>query len=100
MKVTTVNIYNVLSKILTACFETRKGEPLDAVDTSEVFKFGSFQNFKLMVPCMKSNHLQQDADIYLLQSLYMFWVSQHPSSGVLKIVAATCGTGHTVKYKD
>jgi len=26
MKVTTVNIYNVLSKILTACFETQKGE--------------------------------------------------------------------------
>jgi len=27
-------------------------------------------------------------------------VSQHPSSGVLKTVTATSGTGHTVKYKD
>jgi len=44
--------------------------------------------------------MQQHADIYLLQSLYMFWVSQHPSSGVLKTVTAASGTGHTVKYKD
>jgi len=36
--------------------------------------------------------MQQYADIYLLQSLYMFRVSQHPSSGVLKIVSATSGT--------
>jgi len=28
--------------------------------------------------------MQQYADIYLLQSHYMFRVSQHPSSGVLK----------------
>jgi len=27
--------------------------------------------------------------------LYMFRVSQHPSSGVLKIVPAASGTGHT-----
>jgi len=27
--------------------------------------------------------MQQYADIYLLQSHYMFQVSQHPSSGVL-----------------
>ena len=25
----------------------------------------------------------------------MFWVSQHPSSGVLKTVTAASGTGHT-----
>jgi len=31
------------------------------------------------------------------KSLYMFRVSQHPSSGVLKTVTATSGTGHTVK---
>jgi len=34
------------------------------------------------------------------KSLYMFRVSQHPSSGVLKTVTANSGTGHTVKYKN
>ena len=40
--------------------------------------------------------MQQYADIYLFtaKSLYMFRVSQHPSSGVLKTVTATSGTGH------
>ena len=38
--------------------------------------------------------MQQYADIYSLQSLYMFRVSQHPSSGVLKTVTATSGIGH------
>ena len=38
--------------------------------------------------------MQQYADIYLLQSHYMFRVSQHPSSGVLKTVTAASGTGH------
>jgi len=38
--------------------------------------------------------MQQHADIYLLQSLYMFRVSQHPSSGTLKTVSATSGIGH------
>jgi len=39
--------------------------------------------------------MQQYADIYLLQkSLYMFRVSQHPSSGVLKTVTAASSTGH------
>ena len=36
--------------------------------------------------------MQQYADI--AKSLYMFRVSQHPSSGVLKTVTATSGTGH------
>ena len=67
--------------------------------------------------------MQQYADIYLLQSsvhhnsmlikiqpdatvcslvyftaksLYMFRVSPHPSSGVLKTVTATSGTGHNI----
>ena len=34
------------------------------------------------------------------KSFYMFRVTQHPSSGVLKTVTAASGTGHTVKYKD
>jgi len=38
--------------------------------------------------------MQQYADIYLLQSLYMFRASRHPSSGVLKTVSATSGISH------
>jgi len=42
--------------------------------------------------------IQPDATVcrYFItaKSLYMFWVSQHPSSGVLKTVTATSGTGH------
>ena len=38
--------------------------------------------------------MQQYADIYLPQSLYMFRASQRPSSGVLKPVTATSGIGH------
>ena len=38
--------------------------------------------------------MQQYADIYLTaKSLYMFRVSQHPSSGVLKTVTAASCTG-------
>ena len=32
--------------------------------------------------------------LFTAKSLYMFPVSQHPSSGVLKTVAAASGTGH------
>ena len=39
--------------------------------------------------------MQQYADIYLLQnSIYMFRVSQNPSSGVLKTVIAASDTGY------
>jgi len=48
--------------------------------------------------------IQPDATLcrYLFTAklLYMFRVSQHPSSGVLKTAPAASGTGHTVKYKD
>ena len=37
--------------------------------------------------------------LFTAESLYMFRVSQHPSSGVLETVTATSGIGHTVKYK-
>jgi len=44
--------------------------------------------------------IQPDATVcrYLLtaKSLYMFRVSQHPSSGVLKTVTAASGTGHNI----
>jgi len=43
----------------------------------------------------RSNLTQQYADIYLLQSHYMFRASQLPSSGVLKTVTATSCIGHT-----
>jgi len=33
--------------------------------------------------------------LFTAKLLYMFRVSQHPSSGVLKTVPATSGTGHT-----
>jgi len=42
--------------------------------------------------------IQPDATVcrylFTTKSLYMFLVSQHPSSGVLKTVTATSGTGH------
>jgi len=42
--------------------------------------------------------IQPDATVcrylFTAKSLYMFRVSQHPSSGVLKTVTATTGTGH------
>jgi len=42
--------------------------------------------------------IQPDATVcrylFTAQSLYMFRVSQHPSSGVLKTVTAASGTGH------
>jgi len=40
--------------------------------------------------------MQQYADIYLLQSHYIFRVSQHPSSAELKTVTAAFGTGHNI----
>ena len=48
--------------------------------------------------------IQPDATVcrylFTAKSLYMFRVSQHRSSGVLKTVTTVSGTGHTVKYKD
>ena len=42
--------------------------------------------------------IQPDATVcrylFTAKSLYMFQVSQHPPSGVLKTVTATSGTGH------
>jgi len=42
--------------------------------------------------------IQPDATVcrylFTTKSLYMFRVSQHPSSGVLKTVTTTSGTGH------
>ena len=42
--------------------------------------------------------IQLDATVcrylFTAKSLYMFWVSQHPSSGVLKTVTTASSTGH------
>jgi hypothetical protein len=44
--------------------------------------------------------IQLDATVcrylFTAKSLYMFRVSQHPSSGVLKTVTASSGTGHNI----
>ena len=46
------------------------------------------------------NKIQPDATVcrylFTAKSLYMFQVSQHPSSGVLKTVTAASGTGHNI----
>ena len=46
------------------------------------------------------NQIQLDATVcrylFTAKSLYMFRVSQHPSSGVLKTVTAASGTGHNI----
>jgi len=36
----------------------------------------------------------QQSDLFTAKTRYMFRVSQHPSSGVLKTVTAATGTGH------
>ena len=36
------------------------------------------------------------SDLFTARSLYVFRVSQHPSSGVLKTVTAASGTGHNI----
>jgi len=50
-----------------------------------------------------NKNVQLDATVcrhlFTAKSLYMFRVSQHPSSGALKTVTATSGIGHAVKYK-
>jgi len=44
--------------------------------------------------------IQLDATVcrylFTAKSLYMFWVSQHPSSGVLKTVTTASSTGHNI----
>jgi len=45
--------------------------------------------------------IQLDATVcsliyFTAESLYMFRVSQHPSSGALKTVTAASGTGHNI----
>ena len=50
------------------------------------------------VPVIVNKRVQLDATVcrhlFTAQSLYMFRVSQHPSSGVLKTVSVSSGIGH------
>jgi len=65
---------------------------------------GSTTTTRAKKPLPMLIQIQPDATVcrYLFTAklLYMFWVPQHPSSGVLKTVTAASVTGHTVKYKD
>jgi len=46
---------------------------------------------------IRSNKMQQYADIYLLQNYSTYFgCPSHPSSGVLKTVTAATGTGHNI----
>ena len=62
-----------------------------------------WQNFKVMAPCIiiqceiKTQPVATVCSLiyFTAKSLYMFRVSQHPSSGVLKTVTAAAGTGHS-----
>jgi len=55
---------------------------------------GSMHHDSMLIK--RSNLTQLHADIYSLQSYYMFRASQHPSSGVLKTVTVTSGVGHNI----
>ena len=61
------------------------------------WQFCSFQKSRYSI-LIRSNKIQQYADIYLLQnrSTCFGWPS-HPSSGVHKTVTAASGTGHSVR---
>jgi len=54
-----------------------------------------------IVICLVFIKVELDAKVcrylFTAKSLYMFRVSPHPSSGVLKTVSTASGTGHTVK---
>ena len=66
---------------------------IDGVVTG--LRIGRPRNLGLML-----TKIQPDATVcrylFTAKSLYMFWVSQHPSSGVLKTVTAASGTGHNI----
>ena len=61
-----------------------------------------FHKWFLLAQFINNNYVnkkvQLDATVcrhlFTAQSLYMFRVSEHPSSGVLKTVSATSGIGH------
>ena len=55
-------------------------------------------DWTIILKCIVNKMVQLDATesrhLFTAQSLYMFRVSQHPSSGVLKTLSATSGIGH------
>ena len=64
---------------------------------SIIRKLGQINKHKLKSLLIK---IQPDATVcrylFTAKSLYMFQVSQHPSSGVLKTVTAASSTGHNI----
>jgi len=56
--------------------------------SGDEMRFHLIVNKKVQLDATVCRHL------FTAQSLYMFRVSQHPSSGVLKTVSATSGIGH------
>ena len=66
--------------------------------------FRSFENESKSAYHSLLIKIEPDATVYrylfTAKSLYMFRVSQHPSSGVLKTVTATSGTGHNTGTAD
>jgi len=59
--------------------------------TTELESHVLFVNKKAQLDATVCRHL------FTAQSLYMFRVSQRPSSGVLKTVSASSGIGHVVQ---
>ena len=64
-----------------------------SINATDFFKaYGSVHRNSMLIK------IQLDATVYrylfTAKLLYMFRVSQHPSSGVLKTVTAASGTGH------
>ena len=54
--------------------------------------------YNVVLECLMLIKIKPDTTVYrylfTAESLYMFRVSQHPSSGLLKTVTAASGTGH------
>ena len=72
-----------------------------------IYGFEYLRNYSIVFLTHGSVHhnsmltkIQPDATVcrylFIAKSLYMFRVSQHPSSGVLKTVTAASGTGHNI----
>ena len=78
-------------------FDTREA----ALQAQETELRGTHPNCMLIINIVYMViKVQPDATVcrylFTAKSLYMFWVSQHPSSGVLKTVTAASGTGHNI----
>jgi len=78
--------------------------PFDVLTVVYIFCLFGINKFLTLASVHHNSMLikiQPDATVcrylFTAKSLYIFRLSQHPSSGVLKTVTATSDTGHTVK---